>query len=370
MPKGVPPEEAEKTAAELSSKIKELVDGRKTSLKNRAKPFNFVCFVVDDLGYMDVGCNNPRTFYETPNIDRLAATGVRFTNGYAACPVCSPTRAGLMTGKYPPRTGVTDYIGAPQPDQWKRPTKLKPAPYKERLERSELTIAERLKAAGCVTFFAGKWHLGEEGFWPEDQGFDFNRGGTDRGGPYGGGKYFSPYDNPRLADGPAGEHLPDRLAAEAEEFLTLHREKPFLLYFSFYCVHTPLMARDDLRRKYEEKARTWNYAGPAVGREGARDVRLVQNHAVYAGMVEAMDQAVGRVLDALDRLRLADDTVVIFTSDNGGLSTSEGSPTSNRPLRAGKGWLYEGGVRVPWIVRIPGAKRNGSIVDARIMSID
>jgi arylsulfatase A-like enzyme len=331
---------------------------------------NIVFFLVDDLGYMDVGANNPNTFYETPHIDRLAKQGMRFTAGYAACPVCSPTRASIMTGRYPQRSGVTDYIGAAQPDTWKRPTQLLPAPYQERLALEETTLAEAFKAAGYATFFAGKWHLGPEGCWPENQGFDINKGGCDRGGPYGGKKYFSPYDNPRLPDGPPGEHLPDRLATETVAFIEANRERPFLAYLSFYSVHTPLMARADLKAKYEAKAKTLTPVEPVWGREREREVRLVQNHAVYAGMVEAMDQAVGNVLAALDRAGLAERTVVVFTSDNGGLSTSEGHPTSNVPLRGGKGWLYEGGIREPWIIRAPGVTQPGSLCDTPVCSVD
>jgi arylsulfatase A-like enzyme len=331
---------------------------------------NIVCFVVDDLGYMDIGANNPRTFYDTPNVNTLAETGMRFTAGYAACPVCSPTRASLLTGKYPQRTGITDYIGAAQPEAWPRPTKLLPAPYRDRLRHEEVTLAEVLKRAGYATFFAGKWHLGPEEFWPESQGFDINMGGIDRGGPYGGNKYFSPYGNPRLKDGPPGEHLPDRLASETVRFIAEHRTGPFLAYFSFYSVHTPLMAREDLRLKYEAKAKTLPHNGPAWSKERERQVRLVQDHAVYAGMVEAMDQAVGKVLRALDMLGLAGNTIVVFTSDNGGLSTSEGHPTSNVPLRAGKGWMYEGGVRVPWIIRAPGVTKPRSVCHTPISSND
>ena len=331
---------------------------------------NFVCFVVDDLGYMDIGPNNPDCFYDTPHLNRLAETGMRFTAGYAACPVCSPTRASLITGKYPQRPGITDYIGAAQPEQWNRPTKLLPAPYRDRLPLAETTFAEALKSAGYATLFAGKWHLGPAGFWPETQGFDVNQGGIDRGGPYGGKKYFSPYGNPRLTDGPDGEHLPDRLATETVKFIEQHRDGPFVAYFCFYSVHTPLMSRDDLRLKYEAKAKALKHDGPAWGREGERQVRLVQDHAVYAGMVEAMDQAIGKVLMALDRLGLAENTVVVFTSDNGGLSTSEGHPTSNLPLRAGKGWMYEGGIRVPWIIRAPGLTKPHSVCHTPILSTD
>lgn len=333
---------------------------------------NFVFFLVDDLGWTDLGCFGS-SFYETPNVDRLAATGMRFTNAYAACPVCSPTRASILTGKYPVRVGITDYInaaGGNQPEKWKRNTKLLPARYSDRLAHSEVTIAETLKEADYATFFAGKWHLGPEGFWPEDQGFDVNQGGIERGGPYGGKRYFSPYGNPRLKDGPAGEHLPDRLAQETVKFMEAHRDEPFLAYLSFYSVHTPLMAREDLRKKYEQKRQSIDKDLPIWDQEGERKVRLVQEHAVYGGMVEAMDLAVGKVLDALTRLELDENTVVILMSDNGGLSTSEGHPTSNLPLRAGKGWMYEGGIREPMIVRWPGETAADSICDQVVTSTD
>lgn len=334
---------------------------------------NIVFILVDDLGYMDIEPNNPETFYETPNVSRLARRSMRFTDGYAACPVCSPTRSSIFTGKYPVRTGITDYINPPghnQPGQWQRNTKLLPAPYRDRLDLNEITLAEALKEAGYATFFAGKWHLGPEGFYPENQGFDVNKGGYESGGPFRGNKYFSPYDNPRLADGHEGEHLPDRLAGETVRFIEDHRNDPFFACLSFYSVHTPLMARKDLEAKYLKKRETLDHEGPLFGTEGARQVRLVQEHAVYSGMVEAMDQAVGKVLDALDRLRLTDRTIVFFTSDNGGLSTSEGSPTSNVPLRAGKGWLYEGGIRVPLLIRWPGITLEATVCDAPVTSTD
>lgn len=333
-----------------------------------AKP-NIVFILADDLGQRDLGCYGS-TFYETPHLDRLARQGARFTDAYAACPVCSPTRASIMSGQWPQRTGVTDYIGAAaKPEAWKRNTVSLPAPYTDRLALDTPTLAEAMKAAGYATFFAGKWHLGPEGWWPENQGFDINMGGIDRGGPYGGKRYFSPYGNPRLPDGPPGEHLPDRLASETASFIEANQDRPFLAYLAFYSVHTPLMARDDLRQKYEEKRErlgleaTW-------GREDTREVRLVQEHAVYAGMVEALDLAVGKVLAKLDELGLAENTLVIFTSDNGGLATSEGWPTSNLPLRAGKGWIYEGGIREPLIVRWPAMIQAGSEVHEPVSSPD
>ena len=336
-----------------------------------ARP-NVLFILVDDLGVMDVTPNNPASFYETPALERLAASGMRFTNGYAACPVCSPTRASILTGKYPQRVGITDYIspnGGNQPEKWRRPTRLLPAPYTDRLAHEEVTLAEALKDAGYATFFAGKWHLGPEGWWPEDQGFDENQGGITRGGPYGGKRYFSPYGNPRLEDGPEGEHLPARLARETVDFIAANREQPWLAYLSFYSVHTPLLAREDLIEKYRAKKQELGLSD-IWGQEGQRAVRLVQEHAVYAGMVEAMDQAVGAVLDALDDTGQAERTIVVFFSDNGGLSTSEGHPTSNMPFRAGKGWMYEGGIREPLLVRAPGLTAAGSVNETVVSSVD
>ena len=334
---------------------------------------NILFILVDDLGWMDIGANNPDCFYDTPGIDQLAARSLRFTSGYAACPVCSPTRASILTGRYPQRVGITDYInpaGGNQPERWRRNTRLLPAPYRDRLGLEELTLAETLKRAGYATFFAGKWHLGPQGWWPEDQGFDVNKGGIERGGPYGGKKYFSPYGNPRLEDGPEGEHLPARLADETVRFIEAHRDEPFFAYLSFYSVHTPLMARADLKQKYEKRAKALPPDRERWGREGERKVRLLQDHAVYAGMVEAMDQAVGRVLRKLEELGLEEHTAVFFTSDNGGLSTSEGHPTSNFPLRAGKGWLYEGGIREPLLVRWPGVTKAGATCSKAVISTD
>ena len=337
------------------------------------RPPNFVFFLVDDFGYMDSGVYNPDTFYETPNIDRLAAGGMRFTDGYAANPVCSPTRYSIMTGKYPSRIDATNYFSGT------REARFRPAPLNDRMPLEEVTLAEALKQGGYRTFFAGKWHLGPgEAFWPEKQGFDVNIGGHSAGGPYGGKKYFSPYNNPRMTNGPDGEHLPDRLATETANFIEQNKDQPFFAYLAFYSVHTPLIARDDLLAKYREKARQQGLTEkPEFADEEQvwpvqqpRKVRLVQNHVVYAGMVEAMDAAVGKVLDKLDELGLTENTVVCFMSDNGGLSTAEGSPTSNLPLRGGKGWVYEGGIREPFIVRAPGITQPGTTCSEPVISVD
>lgn len=331
---------------------------------------NVVVFLVDDLGYMDIGANNPNCFYETPNIDALSASGMRFTNGYAANPVCSPTRYSLMTGKYPTRVGATNFFSG------KRAGTFRPAPLNSNMPLDEITIAQALKSKGYATFFAGKWHLGEsEKYYPQNRGFDVNIGGHSRGGPYTGKRYFAPFENPEIkVESPPGDHLPDRLARETAEFIAEHKNQPFLAYLSFYSVHTPLMGRPDLVEKYKQKAAT--ISGPEFADEEQifgdkpRKVRVLQKHAVYAAMVEAMDQAVGKVLKQLEASGVADRTIVFFTSDNGGLSTSEGSPTSNLPLRGGKGWVYEGGIREPWIIRYPGVTQAGSVSDEVICSID
>jgi arylsulfatase A-like enzyme len=344
-----------------------------TTSKTPPRKPNLVFILVDDLGWTDLGCYGS-TFYETPNIDQLCKESMKFTDAYAACPVCSPTRASIMTGKYPARLGTTDYFGGPQPDEvpnhWTRHKPLLPAPYKENLPLGEVTIAEALKEGGYKTFFAGKWHLGETAeFWPEHQGFDINKGGWSWGMPTKPGFFFSPYGNPRLEDGPEGEHLPDRLANETVKFIQKYQDTPFFAYLSFYSVHIPLMAREDLKKKYEEKHEnlgidtTW-----AI--EGDREVRLEQGHAVYAGMVEAMDEAVGKVLNTLKELKLDSNTIVFFMSDNGGVSTSEGHPTANLPLRAGKGWLYEGGIREPMLVKWPGVVKGASVCSEPVTSTD
>jgi arylsulfatase A-like enzyme len=328
---------------------------------------NVVFIMADDLGYMDLGFNNPQTFYETPHLNGLAKQGLRFTAGYAACQVCSPTRSSVLTGQYPARTKNTDYFGAPNEHQQLpldatavKPGKagnhanrpVLPAPYLGRLAASHTTLAEAFKANGYATMHAGKWHLGPEGSWP-----------------YGGKRYFSPYGNPRLTDGPEGEHLPDRLATEVSKFITANKDRPFFVYLPFYSVHTPLMGREDLVRKYQEKKARLGLKAAFI-KEPPRENRSVQEHAIYAAMVDAMDEAVGKVLKSLDDNGLADDTIVVFFSDNGGLSTSEGSPTSNLPFRAGKGWIYEGGIREPLVVRWPKTVKPGGTCDTPVISTD
>ena len=321
---------------------------------------NILFILADDLGYMDIGVNNPDTFYETPNIDALARKGMRFTQGYAACPVCSPTRASIMTGKYPPRVGVTDFIGG------NRPGRLKPAPNADHLPLEEVTIAERLRAAGYATFFAGKWHLGGGEYSPNAQGF--GPGLTSGEGAKGGVQFWYPKSDVPVPDPKDDPKTTDRIANEAVRFIETHKDKPFFAYVPFLAVHTPIKAPASLVEKYERKKTS---APPDIwGEERERKVRLVQNHPTYAAMLEQLDTAIGRVLAALDRAGLAERTMVVFMSDNGGLSTSEGHPTSNLPLRGGKGWPYEGGIREPWIVRAPGLTKAGSICDTPVISTD
>ena len=325
---------------------------------------NIVFILADDLGWADLGCYGS-TFYETPNLDRLAQQGIRFTDAYAACSVCSPTRASIMTGKYPARLHLTDWL----PGRGDGPAqKLKRPQIQQSLPMEEGTIANALKAAGYQTAFIGKWHLGEAPeTWPEHRGFDLNIGGCGHGHPP---SYFSPYRFPNLADGPRGEYLNDRLTEEALRFIERSKDKPFFLYLPHYAVHNPMQAKAEVIAKYKVKAASRPAIGPEFITDNGRQVRQVQNHPIYAAMVESLDESVGRVLSKLTELGLDKNTVVIFTSDNGGLSTSEGTPTSNLPLRGGKGWPYEGGVREPLLVKWPGVIPSDSVSREPMISTD
>ena len=313
-----------------------------------AKP-NFVFILVDDLGWADVGCFGSK-FYETPNIDRLAAQGMRFTDAYAACPVCSPTRASIMTGKYPARLHLTDWI-AGEGDSPQH--QLKIPEWRKFLPLEEVTVAEALRPAGYVSASIGKWHLGGPEYYPQHQGFDVNVAGSDAGHP---ASYFWPYEGksntvPGLKEGGReGEYLTDRLTDEAEKFLEQSRDKPFFLYFAHYAVHTPLMAKPELLAKYQAKT-------PVDA----------QKNAVYATMVEGVDLSVGRILRKLEALGLSERTVVVFMSDNGGLWPHS---TSNAPLRAGKCFPYEGGAREALIVKWPGVTKPGATCKTPVCSID
>ena len=331
-----------------------------------AKQTNFLFFLVDDMGWADIGANGS-TFHETPHIDRLAKSGMRFTQGYAAGSVCSPTRASIMTGKHPVRVDITDWI----PGQSNRPTNpLLHTEDRHSLPLKEVTLAEALKQHGYQTFFAGKWHLGKEGEWPTDQGFDINIGGHHKGSPPGG--YYAPWTNPALKAKRKGEYLTERLTAESVKFLkSRDKTKPFLLYLSYYNIHTPIQPYKKRIDHYKSKAEK-SFTGPTpfeVEHDGKTRTR--QDNPSLASMVAAVDDSVGALLDKLEELKLDKNTVVIFFSDNGGLSTlGRIGPGCNLPLRAGKGWLYEGGIREPTLIRAPGVTRPGSVSHKPMISMD
>ena len=341
---------------------------------------NILFILMDDMGWRDLGCTGS-AFYETPNIDRLAREGMMFTQGYAACPVCSPTRASLLTGKYPARLGVTDWIdngGGLHPCRGA----LVDAPYVKHLDLAERNLARALRDAGYATWHVGKWHLGKEPYWPEKQGFDVNVAGCEWGAPWGNNTYFSPWKFPTLANGPDGEYLPDRLADEAVKLIeNRDPSKPFFLNYWEYCVHHPIQAKPEKIEKYRQKAAALGLDKETALIEGEHfpsehkkhlrvTRRIIQSDPAYAAMIESVDDNIGRILDTLDAQGIADNTIVIFTSDNGGLSTAEGSPTSNLPLAEGKGWMYDGGVREPLLVRLPGVVAAGSVCHEPVTSPD
>jgi arylsulfatase A-like enzyme len=306
-----------------------------------AKP-NILFVLVDDMGWTDLGCFGS-TYYQTPNIDRLASQGMLFTAAYSACTVCSPTRASVLTGQYPARLHITDWI-----EGHKRPfAKLSVPDWTLQLSTDIPNLARVLKAAGYATASIGKWHLGPEACYPDKQGFDVNIGGTHRGQPP---SYVAPYKIPTLPDGPDGEFLTDREAAEAAKFMEANKDRPFFIYLPHYAVHTPLAAKPAVIEKYKAKQ---NKDAP-------------QHNPTYAGLVESVDDALGALLRKLDELKLSENTIIIFTSDNGGLIGC----TSNVPLRAGKGSAYEGGVRVPLIVKWPGITKPGSVSHTPVISAD
>ncbi|MGK6352006.1 sulfatase [Parapedobacter sp. DT-150] len=335
---------------------------------------NILFILADDLGYHDLSCMGS-VYYETPNIDRIAREGMMFSNGYAACQVCSPSRASIMTGKFPARHGITDYIGAKSGKDWRtlnRFTKLLPAEYAHKLPAAYTTLPEALKEAGYKTFFAGKWHLGGKGSWPEDHGFDVNIGGWEHGSPKGG--HFSPYENPNLEDGPEGEELSMRLAQETARFLKENNPEqtgqPVFAYLSFYAVHSPIQTTQEKWKKYRNKAANRGIAPKGYEMGHFLPIRQVQDNPIYAGLVESMDEAVGVVLDALDELGLAGNTIVVFTSDNGGVSAGDAFSTSNLPLRGGKGYQFEGGLREPYFIKAPGMTHGGARCDVPVTGTD
>ena len=320
-------------------------------------PPNVVLVLVDDLGWMDLGCQGSQ-FYETPRIDALAAEGVRFSQAYSNCPVCSPSRAALITGQNPGRVGFTGHITAIGRHRYPERGAIVPPEDFMYLRHEFNSLAEVLRGVGYVSASIGKWHLGHEPYWPREHGFDINVAGHTHGSP---ASYFFPYQQPEQAWNPdmpnldlarssAGEYLTDRLTDESLKFIEANKDRQFFLYLSHYAVHTPLQAPEHLVRKYESKM--------AASDSG--------KNAVYAAMVETVDDSVGRILDALEALGIDDRTVVIVASDNGGLDTV----TDNAPLRAGKGHLYEGGIRVPLIVRWPGRGVPGTIEGEPVTNAD
>ena len=335
---------------------------------------NIIFILLDDLGWRDLTCYGS-PFYETPNLDRLAMQGMRFTDAYAACPVCSPTRASLLTGKYPATLGVTDWIDwglACHP----RVGRLVDVPYLKQLPLNEYSLARALRDGGYATWHVGKWHLGTRGFYPTDHGFDVNIGGCEWGMPCKG--YWSPWGIPTLPDAAPGTYLTDHLTDQAIELIRQHAgsDKPFFLNLWHHAVHTPIQAPPALVEKYKAKAQRLGldqqqaletgepmpYASPDH-RHVIR--RLIQSDPVYAAMIENLDTNIGRLLEVVDT-----NTIIIFTSDNGGLATAEGSPTTNHPLAEGKGWMYEGGTREPFLVKWPGITQPGAISEVPITSPD
>jgi len=328
---------------------------------NRKDRPNIVLINVDDLGWTDLSCFGSQ-YYETPHIDRLCAEGMKFTQAYAACAVCSPTRAAIMTGRYPARIGITDWIRSEFQDgrivDGQNPTGyvtgregLRCPKNHMFLEHEDVTIAELLRPLGYVSCHIGKWHLGTEPWYPEAQGFAVNRGGCDYGQPP---SYFDPYQNkkckniPTLEPREAGEYLTDREADEAVAFVRQHQHRPFFLNLCHYAVHTPIQAKETLKQKYEAKPKT------------------KQKNAAYAAMVQSVDEAVGKLMGTLDQLGLTENTLVIFTSDNGGLLGA----THNAPLRLGKGHPYEGGIRIPQILRWPARIKPGTVCNTPVISVD
>jgi len=334
---------------------------------------NILFILIDDMGWKDLACTGSE-FYETPNIDRLAREGMRFTDAYAAAPVCSPTRASLMSGKYPARLGVTNYIGAGT-----EKGKVIGTPYVPYLSRDETSVAKALLEEGYRTLHVGKWHLGGQTHLPEEHGFEVNVGGGHWGAPKEG--YFSPYGMPFLEDGPEGEYLTDRLTDEAITLINEPDQRPWFMYYSAYAVHTPIQAPAELVAKYEAKAKAMGLDQSKAIEEGdfypcehKKDQRLqrrlFQSDPTYAAMVENLDTNIGRLMDALQEAEVDDNTIIIFTSDNGGLSSAEGSPTCNLPLQEGKGWMYEGGLREPLLVKWPGVVEAGSKCDVAVTTPD
>jgi arylsulfatase A-like enzyme len=333
---------------------------------------NIIFILIDDMGWRDLGCYGS-SFYETPNLDRLASESMQFTNAYAACPVCSPTRASIMSGRYPAGVGVTNFIGGHTAGR------LIDAPYIDHLPLEEVSLARALKQNGYATWHVGKWHLGGPDYYPEQHGFEQNVAGCGWGMVQNG--YFSPWGNPKLDDGPEGEYLTDRLTDEAIRLIEKRDHRPFFLNLWYYSVHIPIQAKEERIERYRAKAKELGLDQAKTFEEGEhfpcrhksdRHIvrRLIQSDPAYAAMIDSLDENIGRLLTAVRDAGLADDTIVIFTSDNGGLATAEGSPTCNAPLSEGKGWMYEGGTREPLLVRWPGVVEPASTCDTPVTSPD
>ena len=305
---------------------------------------NILFIIADDLGWKDTGFNGSR-FFETPNLDKLAAQGMFFTNAYANAPNCAPSRAAIMSGQYAPRTGVYTVGSSVRGEtEWRA---LIPTPNDPKLPADKITIAEALKAAGYITGFVGKWHLGSSpDRGPLEQGFDVNIAGCDNGKP---ASYFSPYHHEILKDGPEGEYLTDRLTDEALKFIDDNRKGPFFLTMSYHSPHTPIQAKDEIIRKYIPKP-------PSNG----------QFDPIYAAMIESLDVNIGRIMARLESLEISENTVVVFFSDNGGLH----AVTSMKPLKGFKGMLYEGGIRVPMLIKWPGKIAPASVCHEPVIGID
>ncbi len=334
----------------------------------KKKP-NIVFILADDLGLHDLSVTGS-TYYETPNIDKIANEGTVFTQGYAASRVCSPSRASIMLGQFTARHGITDWIGAASGTDWRkhnRNDKLLPAEYVHDLPANDTTLAEAMQANGYRTFFAGKWHLGKKGSWPENHGFDVNKGGWDVGSPIGG--YFSPWENPNLTNKEKAENLSMRLAKETADFIEKNRDSTFFAYLSFYAVHGPIQTTEEKWGKYRDKADKMGIKDHGYEMERVLPIRTVQDNPIYAGLVEQMDDAVGLVLDKLRELRLEENTIVVFTSDNGGVASGDAFSTTNLPLRGGKGYQWEGGIREPYFIKVPGL-RNGASIDYPVTGAD
>jgi arylsulfatase A-like enzyme len=317
-------------------------------------PPNILFILVDDLGYADLGYSGS-PFHDTPNIDRLAAASWSFTQGHSGSRVCSPARASIMTGQFTARHGITDWIGAKSGEDWRshgRHDPMLPADYAWNLAESHTTLAEAFKEHGYSTFYAGKWHLGDEGSFPEDHGFDTNIAGWDKGSPVGG--FFSPYQNPKIEDGPQGENLTMRLAEETANFIEKHQEGPFFAYLSFYAVHAPIQTTQLKWKKYRDKAHDMGIAPSGFEMGEKIPYRTVQDNPIYAGLVESVDDAVGLVIEKLEALGLDENTIVVLTSDNGGVVAGDAFATDNIKVKGGKGQHWEGGTRVPYLIKAPG----------------